>query len=82
MKKVYLYFGMFVFALLLFICPLNRMTVLAEDFSASSQTEEDKPLLRADIIETKFRVYYGKLQYRNWNRTRGKWVEDHWITLS
>ncbi len=35
-----------------------------------------------DVIETKYRLYYGKIQYRRWNATKGKWVDPHWITVS
>ena len=56
----------------------------AEETSISTQDNDPKSsnMLRADVIEKKFRVYYGKVQYRHWNRTRGKWVEDHWIDLT
>lgn len=33
---------------------------------------------KTEII-TKYRTYYGKLQYRRWNVTKGKWVDPHWI---
>ena len=36
---------------------------------------------RADVIETHYRYHNGKLQYRHWNVTRGRWVEDDWIDL-
>lgn len=36
---------------------------------------------RADIIETKTRIYQGRQQYRRWNRTRGYWVDPEWIDL-
>lgn len=35
-----------------------------------------------DTIETKYRLYNGKIQYRRWNATKGKWVDPHWITVS
>lgn len=36
---------------------------------------------RADVIETKIRSYYGIVQYRRWNKTRGYWMDDDWINL-
>ena len=36
----------------------------------------------ADKIVTKFRIYNGKHQYRNWNETRNRWVEPNWITYA
>ena len=35
-----------------------------------------------DVIETKFRSYKNKVQYRRWNATRGYWVDKDWITLN
>lgn len=35
----------------------------------------------ADVIEVRFREYNGKRQYRRYNDTRGRWVDDHWIDL-
>lgn len=34
---------------------------------------------RADVIVTKWRVYNGKRQYRRWNQSKSKWVDDEWI---
>lgn len=36
---------------------------------------------RATHIVTKYRVYKGRHQYRRWNETLNKWVDDHWIDL-
>ena len=36
----------------------------------------------AEVIETKFRTYNGKLQYRRWNATYGYWVDPDWIDLN
>lgn len=38
-------------------------------------------VLSQDVIETKFRIYNGKRQYRRWNVTKGCWVDPAWITL-
>ena len=35
---------------------------------------------KAQII-TKYRMHNGKLQYRRWNATTGKWVDPYWINL-
>lgn len=45
------------------------------------QSSSDKLVLRADVIETKTRIYHGRQQYRRWNKTRGKWVDPAWIDL-
>ena len=36
----------------------------------------------SDVIETYYRLYNGKVQYRRWNVTKGEWVDPYWITLS
>lgn len=37
----------------------------------------------SDIIELKLRTTAdGRLQYRHWNATRGRWVEPDWIDVS
>ena len=35
----------------------------------------------ADVIEARFRIHNGKRQYRHYNVTRKRWVEDDWIDL-
>lgn len=35
----------------------------------------------ADVIQVKYRMYNGKMQYRRWNATRKKWVDPFWIDL-
>ncbi len=35
---------------------------------------------KAQIIK-KYRVHNGKVQYRRWNVTTGKWVDPYWINL-
>lgn len=37
---------------------------------------------RADVIETKYRLYNGVLQYRRWNATRNYWVDPYWIDMT
>lgn len=79
---------LFLLSVMLFIlsmlAPGNVIKVEAEETTsvAYEQSLEDSQYLRADVIERKYRYYYGRLQYRHWNRTRGKWVEDHWIDLT
>lgn len=36
---------------------------------------------RADVIETKYRLHNGVLQYRRWNATRNYWVDPYWIDM-
>lgn len=58
------------------------ITVEASESSFNlNQSTNDKIVLRADVIETIFRVHHGKRQYRRWNKTRGKWVDPAWIDL-
>lgn len=65
------------------VAPCNLMIVNAMEVTGiETAIKEDKELLRADIIEKKYRVHKGVLQYRHWNRTRGCWVEDHWIDMT
>lgn len=36
----------------------------------------------SDVIELKLRIAAdGRVQYRHWNATRGRWVEPDWIYL-
>lgn len=35
----------------------------------------------ADQIEVMTRVHNGKMQYRRWNATRGRWEDPYWIDL-
>ena len=42
---------------------------------------DEQIVSRADVIETIVRSYYGILQYRRWNKTRGYWMDDDWIDL-
>lgn len=51
----------------------------AEVVSAPQVVAEDSTIMpRADVIEVKYRMYNGKLQYRRWNATRGYWVDSAW----
>ena len=41
-------------------------------------TEDSTIMPTADVIEVKYRIKDGKLQYRRWNATRGYWVDSTW----
>ncbi len=53
----------------------NVVKIKADTINHSS---DSYIVMKADII-TKYRMYYGKLQYRRWNKATGKWVDSHWI---
>ena len=61
--------------------PCNIAYAQEEDNISTAESIKDTThgLLSADVIETKFKVSNGRLMYRHWNRTRGRWVEDHWM---
>ncbi len=61
--------------LLLASCPTNTIVYAGE--ICTKETEERI----ADKIVVKYREYYGKLQYRRWNETKGYWVDSHWINV-
>lgn len=51
----------------------------AEVSSVPEVTTEDSTIMpRADVIEVKYRIKDGRLQYRRWNATRGYWVDSEW----
>lgn len=41
-------------------------------------TEDSTIMPTADVIEVKYRIKDGKLQYRRWNATREYWVDSTW----
>lgn len=41
-------------------------------------TENSTIVPQADVIEVKYRIHKGTLQYRRWNATRGYWVDSTW----
>lgn len=57
---------------------------IVEDTTIVTQSVENGRVIApmADKIVTKFRIYNGKQQYRNWNETRKCWVEPDWITFA
>ena len=56
------------------VVPSSAQTVAVQD---SGETISP----RGDIIEIKYRVFNGKIQYRRWNVTQQKWVDSEWIDL-
>ena len=58
---------------------LNTSTLYAIDLAEHYEIVEHSN--RGDVIQIKYRMHNGNLQYRHWNVTQGCWVEDHWITL-
>ena len=65
------------------IISANMTTVV---YASSHQPATDLEIVspsgdvRADVIVRKYRTYKGMLQVRNWNETRGFWVDD-WRTI-
>lgn len=55
--------------------------VKVEAFCNAKCEIEDTVAPQADVIETKYRSFGGKIQYRRWNKTQGKWVDSHWIDV-
>ncbi len=56
------------------VVPSSAQTVAVQD---SGETISP----RGDIIEIKYRVFNGKIQYRRWNVTQQKWVDSEWIDM-
>lgn len=66
------------------LCSSFSMQVSAKEILLTEKVEvkqEVLVLVRAEIIETKYRLHEGLIQYRRWNSTYGYWVDDDWITL-
>lgn len=78
MKKCVLVVGMF---LMIFSANVSNVHA-AENNYARVANEDTRAIARADVIEKKYRVYEGVLQYRHWNATQGRWVEPDWISIS
>lgn len=62
-------------ALLLSVVTTGDVNVYASQTTANEITATRA----SDIIETKYRIYKGKLQYRRWNATLGCWYDPDWI---
>jgi len=58
-------------------------TIALEDAVAVERANEimNAKNQRKDVIEYRFRTYNGIKQYRRWNVTQNKWVDDRWINL-
>ena len=55
-------------------------TATPDSSSLESGTDTTAIQPRADVIVRKWRRgSRGQLQYRRWNETRKKWVDDEWI---
>lgn len=64
------------------IIPVTSYAASANDVEVKTDAINYPPggyeVQKAQII-TKYRVHNGKLQYRRWNVTTGKWVDPDWI---
>ncbi len=50
-------------------------------YAAQPPVNETASTRATDILETKYRIYNGKLQYRRWNATLGCWYDPLWMDL-
>lgn len=72
--------AMFMLSLVTFV-PMVPEAKAAEVSSTAEVTvtmENGSIMPQADVIEVKYRVHDGRLQYRRWNATRGYWVDSTW----
>lgn len=69
--------------ILLIILLLAALSLPQESYAAetNSFSVEGEISPCADIIQTKYRSYNNKLQYRRWNQTKGYWVDPDWIDM-
>lgn len=37
--------------------------------------------IQAEVVEKRYRVHNGIVQYRRWSVTYGRWVDPYWINL-
>ena len=65
------------------ICAAVIEGALAQGQVNHSQIEktQQEAYINADVIEVRFREYNGKRQYRRYNVTKGRWVDNQWIDL-
>jgi hypothetical protein len=70
------------FVILSMVQPVSA-TIALEDAVAVERANEimNAKNQRKDVIEYRFRTYNGIKQYRRWNVTQNKWVDDRWINL-
>lgn len=70
---------------LIFVFSVMAIPASAVEVETTEQVQvvsaEGEIIPFADIIEYKYRTYFGVLQYRRWNATRGYWVDPYWINL-
>lgn len=61
--------------------PINSFaaeeSIVSDGISVASAS--NSYVIQKTVIITKYRVVNGKLQYRHWDVTMGKWVEPDWI---
>lgn len=53
----------------------------ANVYAAEPPISEITSTRASDIIEVRYRIYNGKMQYRRWNATLGCWYDPMWIDL-
>lgn len=62
--------------------PVNSLAINSDRGEIKTDAISYSPggydIQKTEII-TKYRICAGKLQYRRWNVTRGKWVDPYWI---
>lgn len=79
MKKIFLSF--LIGCSLLVLCLSLDIHAAEENMIYESISENNLDVTRADVIETKYRVNNGVLQYRRWNASRNVWVDPYWINV-
>ena len=76
MKKI-----MMLSTLLLLLFPCNVQAANVSFPTIESENFIDVVSPCADIIETKYRISSGKVQYRRWNTSKLCWVDSNWRDL-
>lgn len=82
MKKYKIFLPLLFFLLILYSTSTyasNNFSIQIRSISTNFLDENDKIVFSSDIIIYKYRVNNGRLQYRRWNDTQGKWVDNYWI---
>lgn len=71
------------FLMVLFALQAVPLCSYAADASAASTyaTSPEIGTRSKDVIVVKYRYYYGKVQFRRWNQTKGVWVDPAWRDL-
>lgn len=64
--------------------PITSFAASANDVEIKTNAVDYPPggyeVRKAQIVK-KYRVHNGKVQYRRWNATTGKWVDPYWINV-